>query len=167
MRRSRSLEPLTNQLDGLGQRAWTEAEGALDQACLANDVARGVEDRRLTLAERMHHFEALDRRVGRLDRLETAHRPNQLLELAVVGLDDVVQILDLPVLCGLWALAFGLQLGESGGIGRRLVGVDDLRLFPILQSPESLGKEALRRRRVPRRREIEIDRGAQLVDRSV
>ena len=101
-RRLRGLEPLTNQLDGLGQRAWTEAEGALDQACLANDVARGVEDRRLTLVERTHH-----------------------------------------------------------------VGVDDLRLFPILQPPESLGKKTLRRRRVPRRREIEIDRGAQLVDRSV
>jgi hypothetical protein len=85
----------------------------------------------------------------------------------VVGLDDVVQILDLLVLCVLRALAFGLQLGESGGIGRRLVGVDDLRLFPILQPPESLGKKTLRRRRVPRRGEIVIDRVAQLVDSSV
>jgi hypothetical protein len=40
---------------------------------------------------------------------------------------------ELPVLCVLWA--FGLQLGEGGGMGRRLVGVDDLRLFPILQPP--------------------------------
>jgi hypothetical protein len=32
----------------------------------------------------------------------------------------------MAVLCFLWALAFGLQLGESSGIGRRLVGVDDL-----------------------------------------
>src|SRR6516164_1778290 len=112
-------------------------------------------------------IKALDRRVGRLHRFETAHRPNQLLQLAVVGLDDVVQILDLPVLCVLWALAFGLQPGESGGIGRRLVGVDDLRLFPILQPSESLGKKTLRRHRVPRRGEIEIDRVAQLVDGSV
>ena len=85
----------------------------------------------------------------------------------MVGFDDVVQILDLPVLCVLRALAFGLQLGESGGIGRRFVGVDDLRLFPILRPPESLGKETLRRHRVPRRREIEIERVAQLVDSSV
>jgi len=62
---------------------------------------------------------------------------------------------------------FGLQLGESGGIARRLVSVDDLGLFPILQPPESLGQETLCRRRVPRRREIEIDRVAQLVDRAV
>jgi hypothetical protein len=53
----------------------------------------------------------------------------------VVGLDDVVQILDLAVLRVLRALAFGLQLGESGGVGRRFVGVDDLRLFPIPSAP--------------------------------
>jgi hypothetical protein len=44
------------------------------------------------------------------------HRPNQLLELAMVGLDDVVQMLDLSVLRVVRALAFGLQLGESGGV---------------------------------------------------
>jgi hypothetical protein len=33
--RLRDLEPLTNQLNGFGQCAWTEAEGALDQARLA------------------------------------------------------------------------------------------------------------------------------------
>ena len=87
---------------------------------LAKGVACEVEDRRLTFAERTHRLKALDRRVGCLHRFETAHRPNQLLQLAVVGLDDVVQILDLPVLCVLRALAFGLQLGESGGIGGAL-----------------------------------------------
>jgi len=141
--------------------------GALDQTRLANDVAREVEDRRLTLAQRTHHLKALDRRIGRLHRFETPHRPDQLLELAMVGLDDVVQILDLPVLGVLGTLAFGLQFGESGGIGRRLVGVDDLRLFPILQTPEALGQKTLRRRRVSRRRDVEIDRVAQLVDGSV
>ena len=92
---------------GFGQRACAEAESALDQARLATDVAREVEDCRLTFAEGTHHLETLDRRVGRLHRLETAHRPNQLLELAVVGLDDVVQILDLTVLRVRRTLAFG------------------------------------------------------------
>ena len=31
----------------------------------------------------------------------------------MVGLDDVVQILDLPVLCVLGAFAFGFQFGEE------------------------------------------------------
>jgi hypothetical protein len=85
----------------------------------------------------------------------------------VISFDDVVQILDLPVLCVLRALAFGLQLGESGGIGRRFVGVDDLRLFPFLFSP----LRTLARKRfaaiVFRVGEIEVDRVAQLVDSSV
>jgi hypothetical protein len=33
----------------------------------------------LTFAERTHHLETLDRRVGRLHRFETAHWPNQVL----------------------------------------------------------------------------------------
>jgi hypothetical protein len=164
--RSCGRKPLTDQLDGFAQRAGAETAGALDQARLANDVTRKVEDRRLAFAQRTHHLKALDRRGGRLHRFETAHRPDQLLELAVVGLDDVVQILDLSVLCVPRAFAFGFQFGERGGIGRRLVGVDDLGLFPILQPLERLGQKTLRRRRVPRRREIEIDRVAQLVDSS-
>jgi len=47
--------------------------------------------------------------------------------------------------------AFLLQLSESGGIGRRLVGVDDPGLLPVFQAVQRLAKEALRRRRVARR----------------
>jgi len=54
--RSRGVEPLTDELDGLAQRAWAEAEGALDQARLASDVTCEVEDRCLTFAERTHHL---------------------------------------------------------------------------------------------------------------
>jgi len=59
----------------------------------------------------------------------------------VVGLDDVVEIFDLSVLGVRRALAFGLQISGSGGVGRRLVGVDDRRLLPILQAPVSLGEK--------------------------
>ena len=57
----------------------------------------------------------------------------------------------------LGAPALPLQLGRSGGIGRRLVGVDDGRLFPILQAVQRLAEEALGRRRVVRRRQVELD----------
>ena len=42
----------------------------------------------MALAQRAHDLEALDRGVGRLQRLEAAHGPEQQLKLAVVGLDD-------------------------------------------------------------------------------
>ena len=57
-----------------------------------------------------HHLEALDRGVGRLQRLEPAHRPDQLLELAVVGLDDVVEVLHLPV--SRLSRAFALEIAR-------------------------------------------------------
>jgi hypothetical protein len=75
---------------------------------------------------------AVDRRISRIHRFETAHRAAHLFELSMVGLDDVVEIFALSLLRVRRALAFSLQISESGGVGRRLVGVDDLRLLPIL-----------------------------------
>jgi len=72
--RSGGREPLTDQLDGFGQRTWAEAEGALDQARLANDVAREVEDRRLTFAK---HF----------DRAPTYTRPGWWLATTTFSSD--------------------------------------------------------------------------------
>ena len=57
------------------------------------------------------HLETLDRGVGRLQRFEAPDRADQLLELAVVSLDDVVQILDLSMQRRLRASAFFLQFG--------------------------------------------------------
>jgi hypothetical protein len=91
------FEPLAEKPDRLGQSRGAEAEGALDHAGLAADVAGEVEGCGLPLAESAHHVEALDGRVGRLQRLEPARRPDQLLQLAVVGRNDVVQVFDLPM----------------------------------------------------------------------
>ena len=44
------LEPLADEPHGLRQGAGAETEGALHKTRLAADVARDVEDRRLTLA---------------------------------------------------------------------------------------------------------------------
>ena len=92
------FEPFVDKLNRLGQSGGAEAKSALDEAGLTWDVTRDVEGRCLSLAERTHHLEALDRRVSRPQRLEASDRPDQLLQLAVVSFDDVVQVLDLSVL---------------------------------------------------------------------
>ena len=73
----------------LGENAGADSKSALDNAGLAPHVAREVEDRRLPFAQRPHHLKALDCRIGRLQRLEAPHRADQLLQLAVVSLDDM------------------------------------------------------------------------------
>ena len=83
------------KLHNFGENAGADSKSALDNAGLAQHVAREVEDRRLPFAQRPHHLKALDCRTGRLQRLETPHRADQLLQLAVVSLDDIVQVLDL------------------------------------------------------------------------
>jgi hypothetical protein len=73
------FQAFADELDRFGQGRNTEAEGALDNAGFAADVARDVEGSRLPFSERAHHLEALDRGVGRPQRLEAPDRPDQLL----------------------------------------------------------------------------------------
>ena len=65
----------TQQRHGLGQNARSYAEGTL-----ADDAALEGESPSLTLAQRAHDPEALNRGVGRLQRLEAAHGPEQKLD---------------------------------------------------------------------------------------
>lgn len=53
----------------------------------------------------------------------------------------------------LQAFAFGLQFRDPNSVGRRFVGVDDLRLSLGLQAVERFAEEALRRLSLPSRRE--------------
>ncbi len=99
------FEPLADKLDGLRERAGSEPERTLDEACLATDVAGDIKGSGLSLAQRAHHLEALDRGVGCFQRLEAANRTNQLLQLAMVGLQPVVQVLDLSMDGVFWAFA--------------------------------------------------------------
>jgi hypothetical protein len=51
----------------------------------------------LALAQGVHHFEASERSVSCLHRLEAERRLDPTFEFAVVGLDDVVAIFDLSM----------------------------------------------------------------------
>ena len=135
----------SEQLYGLSQSARSHAEGPLDDPRLADDAALEGKSPSLTLAQRPHDLEALDRGVGCLHRLEAAHGADQLLELAVVSLDDVVEVLHLPMPRLFRAFALGLELCDGGGIGRRLVGVEHLGQFLILPPFQGLAEESLRR----------------------
>jgi hypothetical protein len=119
--RCREIKLFADKLDHLGEGRGVKTEGALDNAGCAANVTRDVEGRCLSLAKRPHHLEALDRCISRLQRFEAADRPNQLLELAVVSLDDVVQILDMSMQRRIRAFAFLLQRGQGDGVGRRMV----------------------------------------------
>src|SRR5215213_779156 len=158
---------LADELHGFGQCGDTETEGALDEARLSLNVVGNIEERRLVFAERAHHLEAFDCRIGGLQRLEASDRADQLLQLAVIGLDDVVEIFHLPMLRVLRTLALLLQLGERRAVGRGLVGVDDARLLPILQAVQRLAEKALGRLGIARRREIKVDRVPELVDGAI
>jgi hypothetical protein len=60
--------------------------------------------------QRTHHLKPPDCRIHGLQRFETSHWANQLLQLTVISLDDIVQILDLSMHRVLSAFASGLKL---------------------------------------------------------
>ena len=98
------VEAFADELDHFGQSGSAKTEGVLNDAGLAAYVTCDVEGCGLAFSQRAHHLEAFDRRVGRLQRLEALDPPDQLLELAVVRFDDVVQVFDLSMDGLFWAL---------------------------------------------------------------
>ena len=135
------FESCADELDYFGQCRGAKAKSSLDDAGFTTNVVCDVEGGCLSFTKCAHHLEALDRRIGRLQSLEAADRADQLLQLAVVSLDDVVQILDLSMQRFLWTFAFLLQLGESGRVGWRLVRVDDRRLFQSFRPLSTLPRK--------------------------
>jgi hypothetical protein len=90
----------------------------------ANRVARQAEGAALSFAQGAHPLETLDRRLSGLHRFETAHRFDPLLQFAVVGLHDVVQIIDLAVLNVLRAPALLFELADGLSVSPGLVSVN-------------------------------------------
>jgi hypothetical protein len=128
------LHPLADELDCFCYGRRTETEGALDNAGFAADIASEIEGRCLSFAKCAHHLKALDRRVSCFQCLKSSDRSDQLLKLSMISLNDVVQILDLSMHRLFRTLALLLEFGQSGGVGWRLVGVDDRRLLPIFKA---------------------------------
>jgi hypothetical protein len=94
------------------QLCGVDVELPLDETHFSHDATAILEERGLAFAQGVHDLEALDRGVGGLHGFEATHRLDQLFQLAVIGLDDVVEIFDLPVnhLLGQLALLEGIAL---------------------------------------------------------
>jgi len=87
-----------------------------DHAFFADAVAGQIEGTSLAFSQSAHHLKSFDGCVGRFHRLEPAHWFDQLFQLAVISLNDVVEIFDLAVFDILWALAFLFQLAGHPGM---------------------------------------------------
>jgi hypothetical protein len=68
----------------------------------------------------VHHFEASDRRVSSLHRLEPECRLDPTFELAVVGLDDVIAIFDLSIRNSVWKLTLAFERRECLSVPGRV-----------------------------------------------
>ncbi|SMP37099.1 hypothetical protein SAMN06265374_4486 [Roseibium denhamense] len=79
----------------------------------------------------------------RTPTFESAHRPDQLFQLAVIGLNDIVQILDLAMSSVLWAFAICAQRGNGHALCENLIGIDRTGLFPVFQPSQDFAQEPL------------------------
>lgn len=105
----------------------------------------------LPLSQGSHNLEPLDGCIRYLHRFEPTNRPYQLLQLAMIGLDNIVEIFHLAVDGVLRALSFLLQLSESDPIRRSPVRVNDGWFLPFLDAPQRLGEKPLRCLGIPGR----------------
>jgi len=128
---------------GLCHDARSNAEDTFDHALFTDGVAGQVEGQGLPFSQGAHDLKSLDRGIGRFHRLKPAHRFDQLFQIAVVGFDDVVEILDLPVLNILWALTFLLQFPDRLSIASSFISVNLLGFSQSLQPFIALPRKRL------------------------
>ena len=121
-------------LDRSGQGGGAQSKSSLYQTHLTPDAWLQTVRPRLPLVQSARHFETLDRGIGGLYGFEPAHGPDQLLELAMTSLNDIVEVLHLPVQRLHGQLSFVFQLRDCRAISRGFVGVDFQRFFPIFQA---------------------------------
>lgn len=85
----------------------------------------------------MHDLKSLEGCVGRKAERWT----DQPFKLAVVGLNNVVEVLGLAMLGLLWALAFLFQFGNGDWVAAGLVDVNDVRHLQVLAPGEGFAGE--------------------------
>ena len=117
----------------------------------------------MAASDHAHDFEALDRGIGRLHRLEAPCGTDQPFERTMIGLDPVVEILRRPVPDGVFQLALSFQPAQCLRIGAKLVGGDRHRR-PVTHDLQRLGQKAAGRHGVPAVGQHEIDQTSVLVD---
>jgi hypothetical protein len=88
---------LIEHVHGLGHDRGANAKCSFDQTHLSPDPWLQAPCPGLPFAQGAHDLEALDRGVGCRHRFETTHGLDQQFELAMVGLEHVVQVFYLPV----------------------------------------------------------------------
>jgi hypothetical protein len=110
----------------------------------------------MTSADHAHDFETLDRSGRRLHGLKASRGSNDSFESAVVGLDDVVEILARAMLRVGRHFSFSLQPGDGFGIGSELVCLDRGR-WPVAHGRQRFSEETIGRTRVPSVRQHEVD----------
>src|SRR3546814_14391930 len=109
---------------GLRQRRGPNAKSSLHKAHLAPDAGLQAPEASLSFAPGSHDFESLDRGIVRGDRFENAHRLDQTLELSVMGLENVDELLQLPVSSLPVPLSFPLQFCYRLHVAPRFVGLE-------------------------------------------
>src|SRR3546814_976799 len=88
-------EMVVEHAHGLRQRRGPNAKSTLHKAHLAPDAGLQAPGASLSFAQGSPDFASLDRGLGRGARFETAHRLDPSLELSVLGLDTVLEIIQI------------------------------------------------------------------------
>ena len=117
----------------------------------------------MATSDHAHDLEALDRGDGRLHGLKPSGWTDYLLESAMIGFDDVVQVLRCSVLGTSRELAFLFQPFDRFWVGAKLVRGDG-GSRPVPHRCQGFAEETVCRTRVSTLQQHEVDQHAVLVD---
>ena len=110
----------------------------------------------LPFSDHVHRLVACQCALRRLEGKEPQARPGEAFDEAVVLLDQIVEVFDLPQLTRWRELLVGFERVHGLGVGRVFINVDHARRDGV-RRPQRFLEEGLSCRRVPLGAEEELD----------
>ena len=91
----------------------------------------------------MHQLKSFDGSVSRLHRLEPKRGFDPAFQFAVIGLNHIVVVFDLAMLCSVRKYALAFERSDGLSVSGSSVGVNHRRSLPFFEAVQRLAEKRL------------------------
>ncbi|GEM19518.1 hypothetical protein IB75_07230 [Nitrosococcus oceani C-27] len=113
------------------QDIGSQTKRSFDQPHFSLDSVLESSSTKLPFFQSPHDFKPFDRGKGGFHGFKSERRFYQAFELSVIGLDNIIEIFDLPMFGVMRALAFFFEFINGNAVASRFVRIDLEAVLPL------------------------------------